>query len=153
MSPKWGFQGSIGNASGGRTVLCWAHGASKMANLGTFLLPCIFQSFRASARSIVSCRNLCASFLCPKSHLCPLPCLGLSEFIDDGQNTHLVRVRLNILLYDNYLGFWLSCFSSLFHSCNYIYFWTFPVQSPEATSQNIRKRHTTLRLAAPQLDA
>ena len=99
---KWdvsqmGFRGRI--ASGGCIVLlpgaCWAHGASKTANLDASLLLCTLQYFRAykgmawhgmlqpgacrtsraSTRriqcGIVSCRDLYTSS--PKSHLCPLP--------------------------------------------------------------------------------
>ena len=91
-----GFRGS--NASCGRLVLLpgafWAHGASKMATLGTSRLPCILQYFRAeegmlplgacrtsraSARRIVSCRGLSFPPSAPKSHMRPLPHLGVSD--------------------------------------------------------------------------
>ena len=91
-----GFRGS--NASGGRIVLLpgafWAHGASKMATLGASLLPSIYSVselwracfrqarvaravlppgalFRAGAFALPPCA--------PKSHMRPLPHLGVSE--------------------------------------------------------------------------
>ena len=73
---------------------CWAHDASQMANLGESLLLCILQCFRAwesmpppsscrtshsSSRCVVSSRSHRASSLSPKSHLRPLPHLGLFD--------------------------------------------------------------------------
>ena len=45
--------------------------------------------------------------------------------------------------------FWFSFFSAFFlvHLL-----WTFPLQSPQGKSKNIRERHKTLRLAGRQLD-
>ena len=96
---KWedsqvGFRGS--NASGRRIVLLpgafWAHGASKMAILeAPFFTLCILQCFRAwegmlppsacrmshaSARRIVSCRDLCVSSLYSQIPLAPAPTFG-----------------------------------------------------------------------------
>ena len=95
---KWedsqvGFRGC--NASGRCIVLLpgafWAHGASKMAILGTSFLLCILQCFRvwegilppgacrtshASARRIVSCKALCVSSLYSQIPLAPAPTFG-----------------------------------------------------------------------------
>ena len=45
-------------------------------------------------------------------------------------------------------GFWLALFSPpFFLSCSYIYFVTFPVQSPQGVSKSIRERRMRLKLA------
>ena len=70
--------------------------------------------------------------------------IGMSadlEILDDGQITHLIRVRLKNLLTERLFwggGFWLSCFPLLFLSCNTVttcVFLTFPVQSPHGDVQ------------------
>ena len=60
-----------------------------------------------------------------------------------------------LALNSNFLGpggrFWLPCCLPPFSlSCRYIYFWTFPVQSPQRKSKNI---NMTLRLVRRQWDA
>ena len=71
--------------------------------------------------------------------------------IDGGQITHLIRVRLKILLYDFFGGGGVLAFlfyPPLFLSCarNYICFWRFPVQAPQGMFKTIRKLHITLKL-------
>ena len=92
-----GFRGS--NASSGRIVLLpgafWAHGASKMAILGASLLLCILQCFGASEGMLPRQARVAQAVLppdalfragafalppcAPKSHMRPLPHLGVSD--------------------------------------------------------------------------
>ena len=92
---KWGDDSQVGfrgsNASGGRIVLLpgafrrtvlpkwplWAH--IFFTVFQSFVLPpSACRTSRSSARRIVSCRGVCASSLCPKSHMCPLPHVRVS---------------------------------------------------------------------------
>ena len=93
-----GFRG--GNNSSGRIVILpgafWVHGAFKMATLGASLLHCILQCFRTEEacfrvshelcfrQAHCSCKGLCASSLCPRIHMRPLPQFGVSELTKQG---------------------------------------------------------------------
>ena len=67
---------------------------------------------------------------------------GLEKILDDGQLTHLIHVRLKMLPSDFFWrgsGFpvFLPLFLFLHHSA-YLCFWTFPVQSPQGMSKNLK---------------
>ena len=69
--------------------------------------------------------------------------------LNDGQITHLISVRLKIVLHAGCNGFPVFPPLSFLHSSNYICIWTFFVQSPQGVSKNISKRHMTLKLVGP----
>ena len=84
-----------------------------------------------------------------KKHFGASKMIALTEarLLDDGQITHLIRVRLKILLYDSFgaiLAF--LCFPPFpFLRCSHLHM--FFGQS------HIRRRHMTLKLVGPQLGA